>query len=206
MILYKAVMGIGLWQSSMRRIAKFHPPLFTLAIAYCMMLDQKHSLGNFTVMTKIIFQCGYRIAQMLRLIWWRVAKPDIYGVKAVVLKDNQILLIRHSYANRHLYMLPGGGLGHNETVEAAISREVMEETGCHISNIRTHGQFCEASKGAKNHITIMVAYTQDTPICDGREIIEAAFFPVNNLPENIAKASFRRIKEIIENRPPAEHW
>lgn len=183
-----------------------HPQNLCHAIAYCMMLDQKHSLGNLTGMTKFFFQCGYLIAQKLRLIWWRIARPDIYGVKAVVLKDNQILLIRHSYANRHLYMLPGGGLGHDETVEAAISREVMEETGCHISNIRMHGQFCETSKGAKNHITIMVGHTQDTPICDGREIIEAAFFPVNNLPENIAKASLRRILEVTENRPPSEDW
>lgn len=150
---------------------------------------------------------AYRIAHWLRKIWWRVAQPHIYGAKAVVLDGRgHVLLIRHSYGDRLLFMMPGGGIGKGEDPTEAIAREVREETGCTLSDIRLHGRFLDRKDGAHNHIHIFVGTTSDEPVIDGREIVEARFVPLDALPDTIARASRERIIEVRDGLPPAAEW
>lgn len=149
----------------------------------------------------------YRIAQKVRLVYWRVFKPRTYGVKVVALGDGgTVMLVRHSYQSRDLFMLPGGGIHRGETVLAAAERELREETGCRLGNARIHGEFFSAAEGARNHITVVTGTASGEPCVDGREIIEAAFAPLDPLPANIAPASLRRLIEVRDGLPPAAEW
>ena len=61
--------------------------------------------------------------------------PDrpVVGVGAVVLDDNRVLLIKRAHAPlKGQWSLPGGGLEIGETLEQAVAREVLEETGLTI--------------------------------------------------------------------------
>ena len=51
------------------------------------------------------------------------------GASAVIVQDNQILLVKFDddYVGVH-YNLPGGGVEDNELLEDAVRREVLEET------------------------------------------------------------------------------
>ncbi len=49
------------------------------------------------------------------------------AVRALIIKDNHIVLMHLDHSNT--YVLPGGGLNHNETLEMALKREIKEETG-----------------------------------------------------------------------------
>ena len=50
-----------------------------------------------------------------------------YGAKAIIIEDNQVLMITK---DSHDYYYPvGGGVMHGETAEEAVVREVFEETG-----------------------------------------------------------------------------
>lgn len=52
------------------------------------------------------------------------------SVTAVVLKDNKVLLARHTYgAGKNLLIVPGGYLNNDETPQEAVIREFLEETG-----------------------------------------------------------------------------
>ena len=61
--------------------------------------------------------------------------PDrpVVGVGAVVLDGERVLLIKRGHAPlKGEWSLPGGGVETGETLEQAIAREVLEETGVTI--------------------------------------------------------------------------
>ena len=149
---------------------------------------------------------AYITAQKLRVAWRRAFQIRTRGVKAVVLQGDAVLLIRHSYQSPQTYMLPGGGVNARETPLEAGVREVREETGCSLQNAREHGLFVSTHEGWPDHITVVVGTTVDTPVADGRELIEARFFPLDALPETLSAASRRRIVEIRDGMPPADGW
>lgn len=94
--------------------------------------------------------------------------------------------------------LPGGGMEKNESIESAVKREVLEEVGISLTNV------VELKKYTSNF-----EYKVDTVYCfyakvitkniviDKNEILEAKWFPKNNLPVNIA----RSIKENLVSLP-----
>lgn len=62
------------------------------------------------------------------------------GVYAILLRDGA-LLTTHQAEPTPEYQLPGGGIDRNENPIAALHREVMEETGWRIANLRLLGVF-----------------------------------------------------------------
>jgi 8-oxo-dGTP diphosphatase len=50
-------------------------------------------------------------------------------VAAVIPRGDGLVLVRHEKDGRTYHLLPGGGVEPGETLSAALSREVMEETG-----------------------------------------------------------------------------
>ena len=154
---------------------------------------------------------AYSLAHSLRLLWWRIWRPNIYGTKAVILNDRrEVLLVRHTYAMLDLYMLPGGGYQLDEDPAKAAAREVVEETGVELAGpLCLHGAFVDTAHGARNHIHVYVgrAASGACPVADGREIAEAAWFPLDDLPANLSGPSAQRIIEVRDGRrASAAHW
>jgi ADP-ribose pyrophosphatase YjhB (NUDIX family) len=57
-------------------------------------------------------------------------------IAAVIVDQENILLIEHRRRGRVYWTLPGGGLEEGETIEACLRREVKEETGLDIMVLR----------------------------------------------------------------------
>ena len=55
---------------------------------------------------------------------------------ALVVRNDKILMIKTFRFNRYIWELPGGGIEPGETAEEAVAREVMEEVGLKVKNIR----------------------------------------------------------------------
>lgn len=143
---------------------------------------------------------AYTVAHNLRLLWWRIRRPHVHGTKAVIINERrEVLLVRHTYALRHLYMLPGGGFRPGQDAAAAAAREVLEETGVRVAGpMRLHGAFVDTARGARNHIHVYIGESEPgaIAIADGKEIAEASWFAMDALPTNISTPSAQRIIEV----------
>lgn len=126
-----------------------------------------------------------RLAHGLRRSWWRLRKPEIRGCRIIALDAaGRVLLIRHSYGSGK-WMPPGGGVGRGEAPVAAASRELAEETACTLHDAVEIATVVELLHGARNRVHVVAGRTLDDPVPDGREVIEAAFFALDALPERM---------------------
>ena len=98
--------------------------------------------------------------------------------------QQRVLLIRHSYGSDK-WMPPGGGLKRGEDALKAAARELLEETGCRLDAATLVAHSDEVVHGAGNAVQIVVGWTADLPVPDGREVIEAAFFALHELPDHM---------------------
>lgn len=137
---------------------------------------------------------AYRTAHALRKLWWRLTKPELEGV-AVIATDlnDQLLLIRMSYGSGG-WNLPTGGIGRGEEPDAAARRELREETGCEAGKLTPLGMQEDALHGATNRVHVFATRVSGRPQADGREVIEARFFPMHSLPEPLTHTTRRRLE------------
>jgi 8-oxo-dGTP pyrophosphatase MutT (NUDIX family) len=152
------------------------------------------------------FRLGLRVAHRLRLQWWRVRRPRLAGCRVLAFDaEERLLLVRHSYGSGK-WMPPGGGLARGEDALAAAARELLEETACRLDNAALIALSSEQVGAARNEVHIVGGLTTDAPCPDGREIIEARFFELHLLPENMPAQFCERLPEWITAakaaRPP----
>ncbi|WP_084385095.1 NUDIX domain-containing protein [Novosphingobium naphthalenivorans] len=124
----------------------------------------------------------YRLADRVRRQVWTILRSTVHGVRVLALDDaGRVLLVRHSYGSRK-WTTPGGGLGAREDPVAAGIRELAEETGCLLGEARLVAVVDEDLHGAKNRVHVVVGCTGGPAVPDGREIVEAAFFNLQDQP------------------------
>lgn len=132
--------------------------------------------------------------------------PVTMGVRVIVLdKEKRVLLVRHNYL-KGMY-LPGGGVEKGETASAAASREVFEEAGISaVTPPSLLGLYLNKRGLGRDHVALFVLEEwekAETFLHSNREISEAAFFPMDALPEDVTSATRRRIEEYFTNNFPA---
>jgi 8-oxo-dGTP diphosphatase len=54
------------------------------------------------------------------------------SAKALIVRDQKLLVIRKRDENQDYFLLPGGGQEHGETLPEVVRREVLEETGYRV--------------------------------------------------------------------------
>ena len=133
-----------------------------------------------------LHRAAYRAAHQLRLLWWRVRRPRIRGVRILAFDtEGRVLLVRHSYGSGN-WMLPGGGLGRGEDPVAGAVRELAEEVGCKFEHARLVEVLEEPLSGANNHVHLVTGRTSDTALGDRREVIAAQFFAPGDWPIDLS--------------------
>ncbi|MCP5096209.1 MAG: hypothetical protein GY943_11705 [Chloroflexi bacterium] len=66
----------------------------------------------------------WRILYLAATIYWRLFKPLTFGVKLMLIQENKIILVRHSYQKG--WYLPGGALKRGETISPGTSNRIRE--------------------------------------------------------------------------------
>jgi|GEM_PF-3794100 len=82
----------------------------------------------------------YRCFIMLRFVAWRVLRPRAIGVRVVVRRGDEFLLVHHR-GGAAPWGLPGGAIDRGEAPADAARREVLEESGCPVTITGLHGVF-----------------------------------------------------------------
>jgi 8-oxo-dGTP pyrophosphatase MutT (NUDIX family) len=137
------------------------------------MLDRAWLLSHF-----------YRVAYQFARLYWLVVRPTKSGVKCVLTRGGEVVLVRHTYGNRREWELPGGAIKRGEAPLEAARRETREELGLSISDWRALGDFFAKYEHRKDTMYCFHATVPDdaAPIADRAEIAEARWFPVASPP------------------------
>lgn len=110
----------------------------------------------------------------------QIKKQDIRyklrkAARALIFKENKIAVL--NAAKLHLHKLPGGGIERTESVIEGLHREILEETGCKITQIRELG--------------ITVEYR------DAIEMLQISYTFTGNVQDNVVTPNFTQ-KELNE--------
>ncbi|MEZ5776344.1 MAG: NUDIX domain-containing protein [Hyphomicrobiaceae bacterium] len=148
------------------------------------------------------------ISGVLRPIW-RMRRGMTLGAQAIVIdREGRILLIRHGY--RPGWHFPGGGVEWHETIEQAMRREVLEETGVVVGPEPPplHGIFSNFAIFPGDHVAVFVVRDWHRPSVPpaSREIRESAFVAPGDLPADIARGARRRVEEVFGGVQRRADW
>jgi 8-oxo-dGTP diphosphatase len=123
--------------------------------------------------------------------WWSIwlfSSKFMVSVSGVVFDEaGRILLQRHRHWVPDVWGLPGGIVKSGECLENAFAREVFEETGLVISDI----ELVRLNSGYKLRLEVYFrarlsdCIPPQTMKLQEQEVIEARFFPLDNLPVNV---------------------
>ena len=133
-----------------------------------------------TPISKKCDQCGKEI--------WPLLAP---AVIVLVRKGDEVLLVHANNFRDDHYGLVAGFVETGETLEEAVYREVMEETGLHITNLRYFG-----SQPWPYPCGLMVGFTADyvegSIHLQTEELSAGAWFTKDHLPHIPEKMSIAR--------------
>jgi len=132
------------------------------------------------------------------------------AVRAIILNDNKMLMIFVEKTKE--YKFPGGGIEKNESIEEALEREVLEETGYSVINIiQKIGMTTEYAIAMedKDHIFKMVSEYYITKISNSQ--IEQK---LDNYEAELMykpcwidiKTAYKANKNILENKCDLTPW
>jgi ADP-ribose pyrophosphatase YjhB (NUDIX family) len=150
----------------------------------------------------------FRIAQICFLFLQRMRRGVTLGVRGMVINhEQQILLVRHSYVKG--WHMPGGGVEVGETLEEALAKELLEEANIRLSGRpRLLGIYLNEKAAIRDHVAVYIVenFEQLGPKKANHEILEARFFPLQDLPEGTTQATRRRIAEALNGEAISQRW
>jgi ADP-ribose pyrophosphatase YjhB (NUDIX family) len=150
----------------------------------------------------------HRLMQQGYLAFSRLARGMTLGVRAMLLADDRVVLVRHSYVPG--WYLPGGGVERGESLGEALEREIREETGAVLSGpAQLFGVYRNARVHRRDHVALYVCRAWerlDAPSVPNREIVACETFPLGDLPDDVSPATLARIREVLGGEPPATDW
>ena len=147
-----------------------------------------------------------RLLYLLYRAYCFVFRPKTLGVRIMLIKDGQALLVRHTYIPG--WYMPGGGVKHTETLEEAARREAREEVGADMGALELLGAYSSFSEYKSDHNLLFLCTDFTLSGERDREIAEARFFPLDALPKDLRPGHRDRLKEYLAGcgHPQTGRW
>lgn len=143
------------------------------------------------------------LARLWRLIpsygqWWIIwlLRPKLFiGVSGVLLNDGgEVLLLRHRFHHRYPWGLPGGMLERGENLVECWQREVREETNL---TVRVERLLAQRTTRLNVDFVVQGRLMGGELRLDRTEILEAAFFRPDALPDGLRKEHREYIRQAV---------
>lgn len=119
-----------------------------------------------------------------------------YRVGAIIIQDNKVLVVKN--AKSSYYYSVGGRVHYNETCEAAVKREVLEETGVEMEIDRLaffHENFFDERDNGEHYHEISLYYVMKVP--KNFLQMQCESFTENGVKEQLAWLPIENLKEYV---------
>ncbi len=151
-----------------------------------------------------------KVLRKVPLTGWIISlkkKPRILCTAGVILVDSKGRILLQLRGDDNNWCIPGGALEIGESVETAAMREVFEETGIIVNDMKLFNIY---SGNEQYHIypdgnefyfvsTVFISSKFHGDICvDGVESKELKFFSIHDLPYNISPTNKPMLKDLVE--------
>jgi ADP-ribose pyrophosphatase YjhB (NUDIX family) len=147
-------------------------------------------------------RAAYRLGYLALRPWWFVTRPHTRGVKVVVRCGDDVLLVRHTYARRGQWDLPGGFVHPEEDPERALRRELAEELGVQPDAAVAMGRIPSRIDHKREQLFTYCVDVPTTAVAPhAAEIDEARWFASDRLPPAATPLARRLV-----GRASWEYW
>jgi ADP-ribose pyrophosphatase YjhB (NUDIX family) len=151
---------------------------------------------------------GEFIVRRLLQRYWRWQRALTFGARGVIFNErDEVLLVRQTYTPGWIF--PGGGVEFHETIEHALAREILEESGIELTGpAELFGIYSNRGLFPGDHVALYVVRHWRTKHAfkPGLEIAAAEFFAPDALPADLTAGTRRRLDEILGKAPPSPFW
>ena len=137
---------------------------------------------------------------------WSTIKPNSIGVRVMLIRNEHILLVKHSYQD--VWYFPGGGVKRGEKLEDTAKREIAEEVDGVCGHLELFGTYTNVSDQKNNYVIVFKAtdFTFNETF-KSFEISEVNLFELENLPSKISRGTHNRIMEYLNgSHATIGHW
>lgn len=149
--------------------------------------------------------------EMIKLYWkmknifLSLFSKRTMGARALVIQNDDILLVKHTYMPG--WYTIGGGVDAGESGLQALKRELKEEVGIDLHESPSIlGFYHKRHQKRDDYVIVYVCKEFEKTHVVSKEILESKWFPLNALPHDISPATKRRIEEYLGQRPLSDFW
>ena len=135
------------------------------------------------MLNKFFRKAFWFIVSPIRKFYWFIFRPKTKGVKCMIQWQDKILFVRISYAHKG-WTVPGGGVDKDETFEQAVRREVKEEVGIILGEVKMFREYITTKEYKIDTVQCFWSKVERSDFkIDNTEIVEAKWSDINNIPE-----------------------
>ena len=131
-------------------------------------------------------------------LFFGITRPMTIGARCIIHDGaGSVMLVRHTYVSG--WHLPGGGVDVGETCEAAVIREVAEESNMDLTGKPVlFGVYLNSLVSARDHVILYISdsWNYKEGLSSNRlEIAESHMFKLTELPISIDSSTRKRLDE-----------
>jgi 8-oxo-dGTP pyrophosphatase MutT (NUDIX family) len=146
-----------------------------------------------------------RFYRIFKNITYSIIRKRTFGARILLISDNKILLVKHTYQPG--WYTVGGGVERGESPLQAIHRELQEEVGVTLkTEPKIFSVYYSNLEKRDDYVVLYVANDYEERSVNCREILAKEWFELNNLPQDTTAATKRRINEYLGNCLISETW
>ncbi len=145
------------------------------------------------MLKKIVGKIWKRMTPDVRVRIVRVSQPKftVSAAAVIVNESGKVLLLDHVLRPNSNWGIPGGFIKIDEAPEKAVCREIFEETGLELKNVKL-----VRVQTYKRHVEILYrADASGKPEVNSSEINAAVWFDIDRIPEEMSEYQKADVRE-----------